>query len=803
MAWSEGILSALHRLQQEGLYCDTTLVATNRDSLRVHSCVLAAAGPTFHEQLQHRCSEYILNLDLPFFELVQLVKCLYTGVVDAEAQNSSEVLRSIISTLWREPQYGRQDFIISKPQSEELPEEEANEQGNRVQERREEVEQNTKDDLSLKVGKLHHDEHRTDNDNKTSETRGETQNSCCGLLSSEAKPVPLQGQLFNRSPENQVSVAIQTDTVYILPAVTKEEATVDFHDQHDELVPVQTDDPEVEGTSDITENYSYSDDEAVTDPKRSRSNKPKSQKADDETWKPGKTSKQKKKGKTKAKMKTKLKRESLSKKEREQQRAVARTCSVCGKEFRSVWHKTRHELIHTGVKPYQCTYCDRSFSRLTNKNKHEELHQGKASPSLQCCFCSKMFKEQADLLNHEQNHRDGEDDPNDKPEDTDRNKDHRFKCSICDKAFSKNWHRIRHEKSHTDERPYRCSYCDKAFSRDSHRIRHENLHTGKITYQCRYCGQMFKHESLLYNHEKMHSPDEAYECSYCDKKFAWKSVLVIHERSHTGEKPFQCMICGKGFTTRAVMVGHEKAHQGEFAYHCSYCPARFIRKSNVVEHERIHTGEKPFKCAICEKSFRTQSGKIEHERTHEEFNNEEAQGNPYVSKMANIQPGMPGYDLKQNKIGRGRRPKIHECEHCGKRWEKLSQKIRHERLHTGDRPYKCGVCNKAFMELGHKKRHEKRHLQILAEPALPGEQQKDALTSGVETQQEEIRALQYNELTSALHGLQQAQQQERRQQQQQQQQQQRQQQQRQQQQQQQQQHSKPLSWVYRTPLCSG
>ncbi|KFQ34508.1 Zinc finger protein 256, partial [Mesitornis unicolor] len=36
------------------------------------------------------------------------------------------------------------------------------------------------------------------------------------------------------------------------------------------------------------------------------------------------------------------------------------------------------------------------------------------------------------------------------------------------------------------------------------------------------------------------------------------------------------------------------------------------------------------------------------------------------------------------------------CKVCGKMFKKKIFLIRHQRIHSGERPYKCGECGKAF-----------------------------------------------------------------------------------------------------------
>ena len=55
-------------------------------------------------------------------------------------------------------------------------------------------------------------------------------------------------------------------------------------------------------------------------------------------------------------------------------------------------------------------------------------------------------------------------------------------------------------QNHTSEKPYKCSYCDKAFTRIYKLNQHMAIHTGEMPYKCSKCISSF----FKYNDFKLH-----------------------------------------------------------------------------------------------------------------------------------------------------------------------------------------------------------------------------------------------------------------------------------------------------------
>ncbi|KAM4640693.1 uncharacterized protein O3C94_015280 isoform 2-T2 [Discoglossus pictus] len=191
-----------------------------------------------------------------------------------------------------------------------------------------------------------------------------------------------------------------------------------------------------------------------------------------------------------------------------------------------------------------------------------------------------------------------------------------FRCSMCEKCFSRKSTLVNHERVHTGLRPFACSECGKCFSRKSSLFCHERIHANVKPFPCSECGKCFSQKSSLVDHEKIHTGVKPFSCLECGRCFITKSNLVSHEKSHRGVKPFACSECGKCFSRKSRVVCHERIHTGAKPFACSECGKSFSQKTDLVRHERIHTGVRPFACSQCGKCFSQKADLVRHERIH-------------------------------------------------------------------------------------------------------------------------------------------------------------------------------------------
>ncbi|KAL0852820.1 hypothetical protein ABMA27_012623 [Loxostege sticticalis] len=276
-------------------------------------------------------------------------------------------------------------------------------------------------------------------------------------------------------------------------------------------------------------------------------------------------------------------------------------CKFCDRTFTIKKCHKRHEMAHTGDRPFMCNHCGRKFMRSYHLSRHMRTHTGEKP--FACSHCGKKFARKHSMVTHERTHT--ENPPKfDKPltenttltEHETINTDETYKCNYCDKKYTKKCYLTRHEYIHTGntgEKTFECDYCQKQFRQKSTLEIHIRLHTGEKPHTCEFCGEKFRKTDQIRVHKMTHQNEMPFKCNFCDKTFARAHHKRDHEMTHTGEKPFLCKLCGKKFNRQGHLKRHERGHTGEKPYTCSQCGKKFTVSCNLREHVRTqHTDEK-------------------------------------------------------------------------------------------------------------------------------------------------------------------------------------------------------------------
>ncbi|XP_025025208.1 zinc finger protein 585B-like isoform X6 [Python bivittatus] len=271
------------------------------------------------------------------------------------------------------------------------------------------------------------------------------------------------------------------------------------------------------------------------------------------------------------------------------------------------------------------------------------------------------------------------------------------------RAFKKKGKYYPPEKKHT------CSECGHKSYYYSDLLRHMKCHAAKELYKCLDCGKTYRGRTYFENHLKIHLPLD-------DSTRRTKRVETRNSSCHMREE-YVCFECGVIKSTQSGLTEHMKVHTDEKPYECPECGKTFKWRSNLSRHRGLHTYRRFSSRQLMLRGEETSRNMAP---LQEKIKLEDEVG---VRQVCHDQPSSRGCQDKEahllgkaNEASELQKMKKHSCTKCGYQAERLSDIVKHFRIHTGEKPYKCLDCGKSFGWSSTLTKHQQIHLSSQQTP---------------------------------------------------------------------------------------
>lgn len=299
------------------------------------------------------------------------------------------------------------------------------------------------------------------------------------------------------------------------------------------------------------------------------------------------------------------------------------TCYVCDRTFPSSEELTQHQSTHNKEdKPFKCVHCKESFRLFSELTTHRR----QVCPERQfaCKECNETFRSPGLLRNHRlaQHPVHLEEEDAEDPSKT-------YRCGKCGTGFEEEAELLQHQENHAGNR--NCNGAPvkrrgrppkaeataagekkpKLKNEDEAEEPEESNHseetsatsaeskekTGGRRGRPSKCAQEPKaKDDHAENDEKkpkaVPEPPRQIPCTECDLTFPGLAQLRAHKKEkHTQKKPHPCGECEESFNRPEQLTAHMARAHSAGRHTCPTCGKSFGRESNLKAHQQTHGKE--------------------------------------------------------------------------------------------------------------------------------------------------------------------------------------------------------------------
>ncbi|XP_066532301.1 zinc finger protein 770 [Hoplias malabaricus] len=406
-------------------------------------------------------------------------------------------------------------------------------------------------------------------------------------------------------------------------------------------------------------------------------------------------------------------------------------CPICPKRFEFVSKLHRHQLTHSGQRPFTCAICPKSFTQLSHLKRHLESHEN-PKPVSQFSYTNtedgytpydqpqtsvfgqtgishdtdlgeqSIWYNSQQILNETEWKQDQDNCLNEQElaEDPLGNTAHPLTVnppSLEQRQSEDNGVNITQwdyggfgdmaekENDCHQNSQYSSFHSETGLAKqeDSNLICHNEDSQMDLTASNSCPGPV--------SQETMDRTPKKNQCATCLKCFSAPSKLRRHVMIHSSQRPFACQLCPKAFRQLAHLKIHLTTH--------------FSQRRNQTRPRLQKAASRQYLPLISSNKTLGNSSKLLMAQCKEENKDfkSEITDITIAEDVENEMKNLAGENLPRSKI-------MHECPVCFKCFSAPSKLRRHCLIHTGQRPFQCSLCSRSFRQLAHLKAHCSIHV---------------------------------------------------------------------------------------------